>query len=360
LLSRHGGNLSAASAEFGIPIEQWIDLSTGISPWVWPVPSIPDAVWQRLPYENNDLEISAGLAYGCSPSSVLAVPGSQYAIHKIPSLASSLASSLVPSLARPIDSLPASRKVAIPAAGYREHKQSWESAGYDILLYASETELLEILNQELIQFAVVINPNNPTTQTMAPQTLLLIASKLAKRRGFLIVDEAFADVAPQLSVSHYCPSPGLIVLRSIGKFFGLAGIRLGFVLGDPDLLAAIKKSLPIWTVTTVSRWLGEKALSDCDWQLRQQNRLRAGSEQWMKLIALRYPNLSLQLNPLFVTAAGEPKECLRIYQSLAKLGILVRLFTHDEGFNGIRFGLPSESECQEFEKRLSESPNLFA
>jgi cobalamin biosynthetic protein CobC len=356
LLSRHGGNLSAASAEFGIPIEQWIDLSTGISPWVWPVPSIPDAVWQRLPDENNDLEISAALAYGCSPSSVLAVPGSQYAIHKIPSLASSLA----PVLARPIKSLPASRKVAIPAAGYREHKQSWELAGYDILFYASETELLEILSQGLIQFAVVINPNNPTTQTMAPLTLLLIASKLAERRGFLIVDEAFADVAPELSVSHYCPSPGLIVLRSIGKFFGLAGIRLGFVLGDPDLLAGIKKSLPIWTVTTVSRWLGEKALSDCDWQLRQKDRLRARSEQWMKLIALRYPSLSLQLNPLFITAAGESKECLRIYQSLAKLGILVRLFTLDEGFNGIRFGLPSGSECQEFEKRLSESPNLFA
>ncbi|MFT5936136.1 MAG: cobalamin biosynthetic protein CobC [Pseudohongiellaceae bacterium] len=352
MLSRHGGNLVAASAEFGIPVEQWIDLSTGISPWVWPVPSIPDAVWQRLPYENNDLEIAAALAYGCSPSSVLAVPGSQYAIHKIPGLVSSL----VPL----IDRAPVSKKVAIPAVGYREHKQSWGSAGYDILFYASETQLLEILNQELIQFAVVINPNNPTTQTMAPQTLLLIASKLAARRGFLIVDEAFADVAPEFSVSHYCPSPGLLVLRSIGKFFGLAGIRLGFVLGDPDLLAAIKKSLPIWTVTTVSRWLGEQALSDCDWQLRQQNRLKAQSEEWMKLIAIRYPSLSLQLNPLFVTAASEAKECLRIYQSLAKLGILVRLFTLDEGFNGIRFGLPSESECQEFEKRLSESPNLFA
>jgi cobalamin biosynthetic protein CobC len=356
LLSRHGGNLVAASAEFGIPAERWIDLSTGISPWVWPVPAIPDAVWQRLPYENNELEIAAARAYGCSPSSVLAVPGSQYAIHKIPSLASSLALSL----ASPLNSLPASKKVAVPAAGYREHKQSWESAGYDIVFYASETELLEMLDQELIQFAVVINPNNPTTRTMAPVTLLLIASKLAARRGFLIVDEAFADVTPEFSVSHHCPSPGLVVLRSIGKFFGLAGIRLGFVLGDPELLAAIKKSLPIWTVTTVSRWLGQQALSDCDWQLRQQNRLRAKSEEWMKLIAIRYPSLSLQLNPLFVTAASEAKECLRIYQSLAKLGILVRLFTLDEGFNGIRFGLPSESECQEFEKRLSESPNLFA
>jgi cobalamin biosynthetic protein CobC len=356
LLSCHGGNLSAASAEFGIPLEQWIDLSTGISPWVWPVPSIPDAIWQRLPYENNDLENAAALAYGCSASSVLAVPGSQYAIHKIPGLVSSFALSL----ARPIDSSPASKKVAIPAAGYREHKQSWESAGYDVLFYASETELLEILNQELIQFAVVINPNNPTTQTMAPETLLLIASKLAARRGFLIVDEAFADVTPEFSVSHYCPSPGLIVLRSIGKFFGLAGIRLGFVLGDPDLLAVIKKSLPIWTVTTVSRWLGEQALADRDWKLLQQDRLRAQSKEWMKLIATRYPSLSLQLNPLFVTAASEAKECLRIYQSLAKLGILVRLFTLDEGFTGIRFGLPSESECQEFEKRLSESPSLFA
>lgn len=352
MLSRHGGNLIAASAEFGIPTERWIDLSTGISPWVWPVPAIPDAIWQRLPYEDNDLEISAALAYGCPPSSVLTVPGSQYAIHKIPGL--------VPSLISTTASTAALKKVAIPAVGYQEHKQSWVAAGYDVLIYTSETELLEILDLTLIQFAVVINPNNPTTDTIASKTLLLIAARLAAREGFLIVDEAFADVAPELSVSQHCPTPGLIVLRSIGKFFGLAGIRLGFVLGDPDLLAIIKRSLPIWTVTTVSRWLGEQALADFDWQSRQRERLRTQSEKWMELIAIRYPSLSLQFTPLFVTAACDAKECLRIYQSLARLGILVRLFTQDEGFHGIRFGLPSESELKEFEKRLSESPNVFA
>lgn len=352
MLSRHGGNVSAASVEFGIPTERWIDLSTAISPWVWPVPAIPDAVWQRLPYENNELEVAAALAYGCRPSSVLAVPGSQYAIHKIPDVVASLAPS--------IDRSPASEKVAIPAAGYREHKQAWELAGYDILTYASEIELLKLLDQTLIKFAVVINPNNPTTQSMDSKTLLLIAARLAAREGFLIVDEAFADVAPELSVSHYCSTPGLIVLRSIGKFFGLAGIRLGFVLGDPNFLARIKKSLPLWTVSTVSRWLGEQALSDENWQLMQRNRLRKQSEEWLQLIAVRYPSLSFKLTPLFITAACEPKECLRIYQSLAKQGILVRLFTLDEGFSGIRFGLPSESELQEFEKRLSESPNALA
>ena len=195
---------------------------------------------------------------------------------------------------------------------------------------------------------------------MAPKILLLIASKLAARQGFLIVDEAFVDVDPELSVSHFCPAPGLIVLRSVGKFFGIAGIRLGFVLGDQGLLARIKNSLPLWTVTTVSRWLGEQVLRDIDWQLRQRSRLRTQSKEWMELIAIRYPDLSLQLNPLFVTAACEPKESLRIYQSLAKLGILVRLFTLDEGFSGLRFGLPSEYECQEFKKRLSESLTAYA
>tara|TARA_B110000208_G_scaffold51875_1_gene68083 strand:- start:7427 stop:8485 length:1059 start_codon:yes stop_codon:yes gene_type:complete len=352
LLSRHGGNLVAASTEFGIPKERWIDLSTGISPWVWPVPDIPDAVWRRLPCEDNDLEIAAGLAYGCEPSAVLAVPGSQYAIHKIPGLVSSLVSISV--------STKKGCAVAIPTAGYREHKLSWESAGYDILSYSSEIQLLEMVNKELIQCAVVINPNNPTTQTMAPKILLLIASKLAARQGFLIVDEAFVDVDPELSVSHFCPAPGLIVLRSVGKFFGIAGIRLGFVLGDQGLLARIENSLPLWTVTTVSRWLGEQVLRDIDWQLRQRSRLRIQSKEWMELIAIRYPDLSLQLNPLFVTAACEPKESLRIYQSLAKLGILVRLFTLDEGFSGLRFGLPSEYECQEFKKRLSESLTAYA
>lgn len=344
MLSRHGGNLVAASAEFDIPMERWIDLSTGISPWVWPVPDIPNAIWQRLPSEDDDLEIAAALAYGCTPSSVLAVPGSQYAIHEIPGIVSSSATV----------SIKKECVVAIPAAGYREHKHSWESAGHSVLTYAKESELREMLDQKLIQFAVVINPNNPTTETMAPEGLLLIAARLAERGGFLIVDEAFADEDPELSVSQYCPTPGLVVLRSIGKFFGLAGIRLGFVLGDPDLLMKIKQTLPIWTIATVSRWLGEQALSDFDWQIEQRNRLKSRSREWMDLIAVQYPNLSLRLNPLFVSAAGKSEECLRIYQSLAKLGILVRLFAIDEGFVGIRFGLPNETGLQEFKNRLSE------
>lgn len=344
MLSRHGGNLVAASAEFGIPVERWIDLSTGISPWVWPVPSIPDAVWQRLPNENNALEIAAARAYGCPENSVFAAPGSQYAIQKIPALVSS----------------EKGRCVAIPAVGYREHKLSWESAGHSILTYTSESELLEMLDQQLIQFAVVINPNNPTAEMIAPETLLLIASNLAEQGGFLLIDEAFVDTNPEFSVSQYCPRPGLIVLRSLGKFFGLAGIRLGFVLGDAVFLASVKESLPLWTVTTVTRWLGEQALSDFDWQLKQRKRARGRSKQWRETLARQYPTMSLQSNPLFVTAVGQPEQCTNIYQSLAKRGILVRLFDMDEGTNAIRFGLPSESELQEFDKRLSESPNVFA
>lgn len=344
MLSRHGGNLVAASAESSIPIEQWIDLSTGISPWVWPVPSIPDAVWQRLPNEDNDLEIAAGIAYGCPEDSVFAVPGSQYAIQKIPALLSA----------------EKGRCAAIPAIGYREHKSSWESAGHSILTYTSESELLEMLDRKLIQFAVVINPNNPTAEVIVPETLLLIASKLAAQDGFLIVDEAFTDTDPKFSVSQYCPTPGLIVLRSLGKFFGLAGIRLGFVLGDATFLASVKESLPLWTVTTVTRWVGTQALSDIDWQLMQRKRATVRSKEWRQAVAKQYPAMSLQVNPLFVTAVGQAEQCANIYQSLAKRGILVRLFDMGEGTNAVRFGLPSESELQEFDKRLSESPNVFA
>lgn len=339
MLRRHGGNLIRASAEFNIPLDAWLDLSTGISPWVWPVPPVPEKIWQRLPSEDNDLEVAAASRYGCEVESVLAVPGSQSVIQLLPKTVAPHQHDVV----------------ALPRSGYREHKLAWESAGHKSVSYGSKTELLEVISQKSVSHAVVINPNNPTGELVDPTLLLKAAEILATRNGFLVVDEAFVDAVPNFSVSRFCPLPGLVVLRSIGKFYGLAGIRLGFLLAEKSLWNNLQTQLPLWSVSTNARWIGEQVLSDEEWWIAQSSRLREAGMNWLILLQQWFPELTLTLSPLFVTGSASHQVCNALYNRLARSGILVRLFEEDEGIVALRFGLPDEAMLKKLQSRLAKN-----
>ena len=204
---KHGGDLSEASEVFGIPKDQWIDLSTGISPWSWPVPEVPESVWRALPDACDGLEEAAANYYGCDPGVLLAVPGSQYALQHIPFH---------------IDR----GRVAIPARGYAEHRAAWLNAGHEVVDYKNAEQLAQLAAGHEVQHAVVINPNNPTGEMVGSQQLMAMQQQLHSVGGWMIVDEAFVDALPGNSLVSECPQSGLVVLRSVGKFFGLAGLRL--------------------------------------------------------------------------------------------------------------------------------------
>lgn len=337
----HGGDLHAASREFNVPIDDWIDLSTGISPWSWPVPDIPAHVWQRLPSTADGLVDVAAEYYGCPPHHVLPVPGSQWALSQIPLL---------------VKQQSKGRRVALPQLGYAEHRQAWQQAGFEVLRYQSAEQLFAWVSSGHVDHGVVINPNNPSGYQYDGHGLLQLASQLQQRSGVLVVDEAFADALPQLSVAPHLQqlsekpsenSAGLLVLRSLGKFFGLAGVRLGFVLGDRQYLSALSTQLLPWAVNHPARWLAIQALRDTQWQCSQVARLLANSQRWCKHLTQALPELRFVENPLFVTGFGDRATCTVLFRQLAYQSILVRQFDHRDGLaeeeGMLRFGLPLDS-----------------
>ncbi len=248
----HGGHLIDAATKYNIPVAQWLDLSTGINPNGWPIPDIPAQCWQRLPETSDALIPTARDYYQCQ--SILAVAGSQAAIQILPSLRG-----------------PSRVGVLVPA--YAEHGYSWKKAGHQLIELAADT----IDNQiDQLDVLIIINPNNPTAQQFSQQQLLSWHKKLAKRHGWLIVDEAFIDTDPNHSLSRHTLK-GLIILRSIGKFFGLAGIRSGFVITDESLLTALNEKPGPWTISHPSRFITSQALQDRHWQQTARHNLKKQS-----------------------------------------------------------------------------------
>src|SRR5271163_3198179 len=192
----HGGRLREAARKFGIPVEEWVDLSTGINSCGWSVPSIPPSVWRRLPEVNDGLESAAKNYYRAEH--ILPVAGSQAAIQALPRLRRK-------------------SRVGLLAITYNEHSHAWQKAGHDVG-YLSESDLSAGLPD--VDVLVLCNPNNPTGFRLPPETLCQWSQLLASRGGWLVVDEAFVDCTPEISVTKKTGLFGLIVLRSLGKFFG--------------------------------------------------------------------------------------------------------------------------------------------
>ena len=323
----HGGRLRAAAREEGIPLEEWLDLSTGINPNGWPVPPVPGAHWVRLPEEEDGLEAAAKHYYG-SPA-VLPVAGSQAAIQALPTL------------------LKPGRCVGVLHPSYAEHAHAWERAGHTVRPLAPESieEHLPALDVLLL-----VHPNNPTGALFGPARLQSWHQRLADKGGWLIIDEAFMDATPERSLAPICPQPGLIVLRSLGKFFGLAGARVGFVFAEADIRQRLAAALGPWTVTGPSRWVATQALEDLDWQ--EQTRLslyEAGAR-------LRDCLDTHGLPPDGGTSLFQwirTDQARELHQALRRQGILTRLFTEPLS---LRFGLPAnEQQWQRLEEALSET-----
>ncbi|HEX5343787.1 MAG TPA: aminotransferase class I/II-fold pyridoxal phosphate-dependent enzyme, partial [Duganella sp.] len=199
---------------------------------------------------------------------------------------------------------------------------------------------------------VVVNPNNPTGATVPAAQLLQWAEQLAARGGWLVVDEAFGDTAQHNSIAAHTGHPGLIVLRSVGKFFGLAGIRLGFVAAHEDLLRDLADLLGPWTISGPAQQIALAALTDTAWQAGTREQLAVDGERLRALLAAH----GIQSNgtPLFQWWPETQPEAF--WQHMAERGVWVRLFT--QAARGIRLGLPpDEAGWQRLQAALTEWTN---
>lgn len=314
----HGGGLARAEARFGRPREGWLDLSTGINPWPYPVGVVPDAAWMRLPDQDmfDELRAAAASYFGASNSSlVVAAPGSQALIQLLPRL------------------VPRGR-VKILGFTYAEHELCWRRAGHEVVI----TDDIEC-DADII---IVTNPNNPDGRTVEPRQLVITAQRLAARGGLLVVDEAFADVRPEISVAAQTGSEGLCVLRSFGKFFGLAGARLGFALAPHALARRIEAELGPWAVAGPAIAIGTRALRDGGWIATTRTRLSRAVLRLDKILTAT----GLEIvggTDLYRLVCAE--NAAVIWERLARRGILVRAFTDRPRW--LRFGLPPNGEAEE-------------
>lgn len=324
----HGGRLRLAAQQYGIAIDEWLDLSTGINPQNYPIPAIDPLYWQRLPEENDGLEQAAANYYG--NSRLLVLPGSQAAIQTLPVLFKTAV-------------------VACVAPVYEEHPHAWAKAGHKLRRLPSLQRALAAMTP----YVQLCSPNNPTGQHYQRDQLLDAAAQLHRRGGWLIVDEAFADADPDENIVQFAgteTAPNLIVLRSLGKFFGLAGARVGFVFGAEEKLNALREMLGPWPVANPCRFVAKVALEDSAWQSEARQQLHADAK---RLASVLQPLGQIATTPLFCTVSGGnaelPVEALVAHFS--KRAILVRSF---EEHGRIRFGLPyGESAWQRLQEAVS-------
>lgn len=318
----HGGRLRAAAERYRIPLAEWVDLSTGINPRAYPVPALPPEVWQRLPEANDGLEAAAAAYYGSA--GLLPVAGSQAAIQALPAC------------------FPPGRAVTL-APTYAEHPHAWREHALCALPAAAIADAVDSADTLLL-----VQPNNPDAQRFPREQLLAWRARLAARGGRLIVDEAFLDAEPGDSLVPLAGEPGLVVLRSVGKFFGLAGARVGFVFAEADLLARLADRLGPWAVSGPARAVTAAALADRSWQEAARRRLNADSARLAALLD-RHGLAGGGGTALFQWRPTP--DAVAIHARLAEQAILTRLF---ETPAGLRFGLPGpETEWERLAAALS-------
>lgn len=323
-MPEHGGRLFVAARQYGIPAEEWLDLSTGVSPWARSPEQPPISVWQRLPEDEDGLMEAAAAYYGSD--ALLATPGSQGALQALPRLREG-------------------GRVAVTQGSYAEHEAAWEAAGHTVRS-VQDDELVEAAEQ--YDVVVVVNPDNPTGRRIDPATLLGLRARLAANGGWLVVDEAFIDPTPAESLAPLAGTRGLIVLRSLGKFFGLAGVRLGFAAMPYGAREALAEWLGPWAVSHPARWAGFCALSDGEWQQTQRQRLSRASERLDRLLEDNglTPGGGTALFRYCRTDAAP-----LIAHTLATSGVLVRTFDDPPA---LRLGLPAtETQWQQLANALT-------
>jgi cobalamin biosynthetic protein CobC len=262
---KHGGDLTEAMARYGGSPQMWLDLSTGVNPWPWPIPAdMPGALWQRLPSraDEENLIAAAREAYAVpAGAEVVAASGTQSLIQWLPQLASD-------------------GPVAIVEPTYNEHAAAWRLAGHEVIACAGLDEL-----PQTVRHVIVVNPNNPDGRVISRAVLERVAAQLRERGGWLVVDEAFADIEPEISVAGLCADLPVVVLRSFGKFYGLAGLRLGFAIASPDIARRIALTLGPWPCSGPALIIGAAALCDRAWADRMRVAIRTQANKLDAVLA---------------------------------------------------------------------------
>ncbi|MEL6529505.1 MAG: threonine-phosphate decarboxylase CobD [Pseudomonadota bacterium] len=326
LITGHGGQIDAMAKAFPDAPLPWIDLSTGINPFPYPLPSIAEKAWTRLPTAADRVACEAAMAsaFGCDMSHCRAVAGTEVAIRQLPTILGC-------------------RRVVLRHRSYADHADSWHAAGADVI--AVEDPLYDQARGDAV---VIVNPNNPDGKRWSIDRIEVTRSALAQRGGWLIVDEAYGDLDPANSMASFAGRDSLIVLRSFGKFFGLAGLRLGAVLAPSHMLARLGSMLGGWDVSGPALRIGAIAYADFEWQNATRRKLLDARKN-MSLALARAEVEELGGTDLFRFIRVQ--DAAGLWERLARNGIAVRKFGGDN--QHLRIGIAAPDNLDRLAFALS-------
>jgi cobalamin biosynthetic protein CobC len=313
-------------AQYPSAVRPWIDLSTGLNPKPYPAPRASRAARARLPdpHELQALEAGAARAFGVAPARVCATPGLELAIQLLPGLLGAPA-------------------VSLAAPLYGSHAKAWAQSGAAVI-QAADADLARAAHS-----VVLANPNNPDGRAMAASQVLALAEQLGRHEGWLIVDEAFVETAPELSVAAHAGGR-LVVLRSFGKFYGLAGLRLGFVVADPDVIAALRDRLGEWPISVDAIAAGQSAYRDHAWAEETRRRL---SQDAQRLDSLLFQSGYHLVGGTSLFRLAQTPDAPSRFDRLARAGILVRPFAYQTSW--LRVGIPPANAWARVQAALENS-----
>ena len=309
----HGGALDRAIKLYGGEMSDWLDLSTGINPVAYKMPPLPPSLWARLPDQGLvDQTLSAARQYyGVAETAGGVIsPGSQLLIQLYPTLTHvGIAEVLSPT--------------------YEEHASNLARVGWQVEAVPDFSDL-----NDRTSVTVAVNPNNPDGKRISVDEIERVAGLLAKRGGFLVVDEAFSDTEIGASAAHLAGMDGLLILKSFGKFFGLAGIRIGFAFGQKSLTDRLHAMLGPWAVAGTAMEIARKAYGDKDGIAELKLRIAECRRSLSEVLA---ENGLKEIGGTGLFALVEHPNAEHIYEGLASRHILTRKFAHSPKW--LRFGL---------------------
>ena len=325
---RHGGDIDSASRLYGVPEADWLDLSTGINPAHFPVPVLTAADFSRLPDQKRlgELVETARRIYGVPDGvGLIALPGIESGIRLLAAIAGR-------------------GRAAIVTPTYRTHAEAWRAAGHDVI----EVGSIDAVPEDAA-FAVVVNPNNPDGRLVEPGTIATLAQQLGGRAGFVVVDESFADLTPEVSLIPHLTGLPAVVFRSLGKFYGLPGLRLGFVAGPDATLDRLSGLVGDWPVSGPAIAVGLAAMVDDAWRGETRARLKLAADQLHEILD-RHGLETIGGTDLFVLVGDDAAPA--IHEGLARRGIWTRVFDYNPTW--LRIGPPPPDGFERLDRAFGE------
>ncbi|MFT7107414.1 MAG: cobalamin biosynthetic protein CobC [Yoonia sp.] len=305
----HGGGIDAAIAQYGGTRESWLDLSTGINPTPYPMPKLPHDAWTALPDQSAFTRLYDFARRFWNAPEEAAIVGATGA------------SAIIAALPRVIPT----GTVSIPSPTYNEHGAAFSAAGWT-------------LGQDPSHTIVAVHPNNPDGHLWQVEDLTA---------PYVIIDESFCDVMPKASLIHLSKRPGTVVLKSFGKFWGLAGLRLGFAIGDPEIIGKLTDLLGPWQISGPALAIGAKALADPQWANEARACLTGDTARLDRLVTATGAKLVGGTTLFRLYDVGN---AAAMQDRLARHHIWSRTFPYADSW--LRLGLPASDRWDQLETAL--------